>query len=248
MHDISQPLVALINNSEVLLRYARAVPSLAQLLRAYGQVLPQHERKRARELVEELPELARDIFDAAQVATAILRNMKALGSGSRFEDDPVADPIAVIGHALSIAKAEMPPRTRARYVGRNALPPVRIAPTDLFRVLVNLLVNGAQAIRRKGDGGGEIELDTVVADAEVTFVVRDDGPGMSQAVLKNATKEFFSTRSDGTGLGLSQCRRLVEVTGGRFAIDSAEGDGTTVTLSLPRADVAKEPTARRDVS
>jgi signal transduction histidine kinase len=65
--------------------------------------------------------------------------------------------------------------------------------------------------------------------------VRDDGVGMPPEVLNRAGTPFFTTRTDGTGLGLAQCQRLIGTAGGRFRIESEPGVGTTVTIVLPTA-------------
>lgn len=247
MHDISQPLVVLLTNSEVLKRLSSGVAPIRDLLRIYGQVLPQHHRQRARELLDELPDLANDFLEAAQMAVQISRHMKSLGRGIT-DEVAFADPVAIIGHALSISKAELPMGAEARYLGPRPLPAVRIAPTSLFRVLMNVVVNAAQALDRRGERGGRIEVDARIERRSVVITVRDDGPGMSPEVLAKATKEFFSTRSEGTGLGLSQCRRIIEGAGGQLQIDSAEGEGTIVRLTLPRGERVTEPPAQRSAS
>ncbi|MCA9423361.1 MAG: HAMP domain-containing histidine kinase, partial [Nitrospira sp.] len=68
---------------------------------------------------------------------------------------------------------------------------------------------------------------------QVCVRVTDNGPGMSAEILKKVGTPFFTTRSEGTGLGLNQCHRLVEGIGGSFAIESTVGEGTTVILKLP---------------
>ncbi len=66
-------------------------------------------------------------------------------------------------------------------------------------------------------------------------MVTDDGPGMPEEVLRRVGTPFFSTRTDGTGIGVSQCRRFVEGAGGDLKIGSIEGVGTTVSFTIPKA-------------
>jgi signal transduction histidine kinase len=63
--------------------------------------------------------------------------------------------------------------------------------------------------------------------------VVDNGPGMAEETLAKVGTPFFTTRKEGTGLGISQCHRLIGAAGGRFRIDSKVGEGTTVTVALP---------------
>ena len=69
----------------------------------------------------------------------------------------------------------------------------------------------------------------------VELSVHDDGVGIPADVLARIGTPFYTTRSEGTGLGVAQCQRLVGTAGGRFHIESEPGVGTTVTIMLPTA-------------
>ena len=68
--------------------------------------------------------------------------------------------------------------------------------------------------------------------ANVVFCIADDGPGMTPEVLAQVGTPFFSTREEGTGLGVAQCRRLVERESCQFTLASRENVGTTVTITF----------------
>ncbi|MEZ4446163.1 MAG: hybrid sensor histidine kinase/response regulator [Polyangiaceae bacterium] len=246
LHDLSTPLSSLLTNSEVLRRYAHAVPAIAELAKAHAYTLVKSERQRLQELVRDLPLLADDMFETAEVAVGIVRQMAGLVAGrSGSEEQAVADPVVITRHVMSLCRRELPKGARVAYVGPQPLPHVRITPTDLTRVLLNLLMNAAQALRRTDRvAPGTIEVDAVMTATSVSIVVSDDGPGMSPDVLDKATKEFFTTRVDGSGLGLTQCRRLTERAGGTLKLESRQGQGVRVTVMLPRLDVVKEPATR----
>ncbi|HJV37189.1 two-component system sensor histidine kinase NtrB [Geomonas sp.] len=102
------------------------------------------------------------------------------------------------------------------------------------QIFWNLMVNGAEAIA--GEGSIEVSADLVREGAQPAVVlirVSDNGAGMSPADVKRAFEPFFTTKRGGTGLGLATVYRIVDAHGGRVTIDSAQDEGTTVTISLP---------------
>lgn len=101
------------------------------------------------------------------------------------------------------------------------------------RVFMNLFLNAAEAMRERG--GGEIQLDVTVAGGEmVTVRVRDDGPGIDEAILAKIFKARVSTRNRQTGLGLHIVRSIVESYGGTVeAANREDGTGAVFTLQVP---------------
>jgi two-component system, NtrC family, sensor histidine kinase PilS len=107
------------------------------------------------------------------------------------------------------------------------------------QIFWNLLVNGAEAIASKGRiaiGADLPEGGTPGDPDQVRIRVSDTGQGMSPANLKRVFEPFFTTKKSGTGLGLATVYRIVETHGGKVSVASEEGNGTTITLYLPRAD------------
>jgi len=98
----------------------------------------------------------------------------------------------------------------------------------LEQVIWNLMLNAAQAM-----GAGTIVIDAVQNEQWVRVSVRDTGPGIAPELLGDLFKPFFTTKTDGSGLGLPICRSIVEAHEGTIEIASAPGRGTTVTLVLP---------------
>ena len=106
---------------------------------------------------------------------------------------------------------------------------------QLEQLLLNLILNAAHASR----DGAAIEVEMVDRADRLTLIVKDRGAGMPEDVRKKALEPFFTTKAKGTGLGLAICRRIAESHGGTIAIESHPGQGTTVTVELPRE--AKHP-------
>jgi signal transduction histidine kinase len=146
------------------------------------------------------------------------------------------DPVPVIRYALSVCQeTAMRAQGRLIYDGPAELPRVRLGSTEFAQVFINLVANAAQALVRKASRGGRVLVSAAEAGAQVRFTIADDGPGMSPEVLAKVGTPFFSTRPEGTGLGVAQCRRLIERAGGKLDIQSIEGKGTTVSFSLVKA-------------
>jgi two-component system sensor histidine kinase PilS (NtrC family) len=104
------------------------------------------------------------------------------------------------------------------------------------QVFWNLLVNGAESMT--GPGRITIEADvqrsgSVAEPDQVRIRVSDNGQGMNPDSVKRVFEPFFTTKKGGTGLGLATVYRIVETHGGRIAVQSEEGRGTTMTLYLP---------------
>lgn len=108
---------------------------------------------------------------------------------------------------------------------------------QLVQVVMNLLTNAADAVEANG---GTVSLVTMDTDKGVIVSVADTGCGMPESVREHACDAFFTTkpRSKGTGMGLAICRSIVAAHGGTMAIASAEGFGTTITLTFPRGKVS----------
>jgi signal transduction histidine kinase len=103
------------------------------------------------------------------------------------------------------------------------------------QVLINLVTNGLQAVAP----GGRVDLTITGNDAEAVALVRDDGPGIPSENLQRIFEPFFTTKppGEGTGLGLSVSRGIIDKLGGRIEIDSKLGQGTTFKVILPRKPV-----------
>jgi two-component system NtrC family sensor kinase len=101
----------------------------------------------------------------------------------------------------------------------------------LEQLLLNLLLNSAQAM----GPGGRANLTMEIDGADVCVVVTDTGGGISADDLEHVLDPFFSTKVDGTGLGLPIARQIAAAHGGSLTITSVPGDGTRVEVRLPMA-------------
>jgi CheY-like chemotaxis protein len=140
-----------------------------------------------------------------------------------------------------------------------AVPLLRVDKSQLETVLVNLAINARDAMPTGGTLTLATTAETVRAAGThaaglspgqyIRLSVSDTGVGMDAATLARAAEPFFTTKEvgRGTGLGLAMARGFAEQSGGGFAIESREGQGTTVTLWLPRTpEVVAAPARARD--
>jgi hypothetical protein len=101
---------------------------------------------------------------------------------------------------------------------------------QIHQVLLNLLLNGVQAC----DRGGKVVLQVAHNDDSAQLTVVDTGKGIPPEILTNIFRPFFTTKGNGTGLGLSLARRMVEGHGGRLEVSSWVGKGSRFTVMLPK--------------
>jgi signal transduction histidine kinase len=114
----------------------------------------------------------------------------------------------------------------------GVLPPIYCLPAQLNQVFMNLLVNAGQAI----EGPGEITLTTECLEpGNVCIRISDTGKGIPETSVERIFEPFFTTKpvGQGTGLGLSLVKDIVERHGGRIEVASQVGKGTTFTVVLP---------------
>jgi len=112
---------------------------------------------------------------------------------------------------------------------QGVAPPVMADPDLLRIVFVNLLVNSAHAMR----GAGVISVSVATAGEVVQVAFRDNGPGIPADIRNKVFTPFFTTKSRGTGLGLTTVKRLIDAHAGSVDIACPPEGGTIVTLSLP---------------
>ena len=126
--------------------------------------------------------------------------------------------------------------------------PVEADATQLETALLNAAINARDAM----PGGGRIILAThnLTDSGEVAIRIEDDGEGMAPEVIARAFEPFFTTKAvgRGTGLGLSQIHGFAAQTGGRTEIVSAPGEGTCLSIILPRTDKAATEGRESDIS
>jgi signal transduction histidine kinase len=116
------------------------------------------------------------------------------------------------------------------------LVPVPGDRVQLQQVLLNLILNGAEAMGSVEEGPRELLISTEQDQAGVLVAVRDSGPGIDSAHLDRVFDAFYTTKSSGTGMGLSICRSIIHAHGGKLWAKANEPRGAVFQFTLPRAE------------
>lgn len=135
-----------------------------------------------------------------------------------------------VEHAVMLARQQALSKPIEIHLEKNSeLSEVEHDSDQIHQVLLNLLLNAIQAI----DGPGKITVRIEEQDGSAAILVTDTGRGIAPETLPNIFRPFFTTKGNGTGLGLSLARRIVEEHQGHIDVTSTVGKGTQFTVLLP---------------
>ena len=117
------------------------------------------------------------------------------------------------------------------------LPAIRAVGDHVTQIVMNLLVNSADAMEGRSGSKARIDVSTHVQDGYAVVTVSDNGTGMDKSTLGRIFEEFFTTKppGKGSGIGMAVSKSLVESDGGMISVESEPGAGTTVMVRLPIA-------------
>ena len=200
------------------------------------QVIAGHTAMVRGALSPEHPE--RESLDKAIAATRRASDLSRRMLGLARQESAPAQPFdlnAVVSEVLELVTPSVPHHVRLAPELAQDIPPVFADPTDVRRIVLNLVVNAWQAI---GPSEGTVHVSTGQATtrARMPWIeVADDGCGMSEETRGRIFEPFFTTRPDGRGLGLPMVNQLVEKHGGQLEVWSESGKGTRFRVSLPAA-------------
>lgn len=211
-HELTQPLTALLSQSQAALRLAAPggdAQRLDEALRANVR-----EAKRAGEMLQRM----RDYISNRPSARL------------------PCDINAVVGDAAALSGADLAQRgIRLELDLERLLPQAVVDPIELEQVLHNLIRNAVDSLDRTAQAEKKIVIRTGTSAGQVVIRVSDTGPGLAPAVLPRLFEPFFTTKADGMGLGLSLCATLVERAGGSIRADAGATTGAAFVIVLPAA-------------
>jgi signal transduction histidine kinase/ligand-binding sensor domain-containing protein len=210
-HEVKQPLFAIVSNAQT----AR-------------KLLDRDEPD-----VDEIREALEDIASDGNRASNIIDRIRAL---VRKDHQPVSnlDLNEVARSASSFAEREIRERgIELRTEFAKDLPPVTGDPVELQQVILNLLLNGVQAMSETKTQSRQLALRTSAVNGSVQVAVEDHGSGVDDEKMKRIFEPFFTTKAEGTGMGLAINRTIVAAHGGRIWAERNKDAGLTFYFRIP---------------
>jgi hemerythrin-like metal-binding protein len=228
-HEINNPVGFVNSNLGTLKTY---VGQLLELIDAYEAGTVTDALRKESDLGflrQDIADLVKESQDGLDRVKKIVSNLKDFSHVDEAEWQE-ADINGGLESTLNVVWNEI--KYKATVVREfGTLPPVRCIPAQINQVLMNLLVNAAQAIEKQGT----ITLRSGVDGDWAWIEVADTGKGMKPEVQKRIFEPFYTTKpvGKGTGLGLSLSYDIVTKHGGSFIVNSKPGEGSTFRVTLP---------------
>lgn len=211
-HEINQPLAAVIANADACLAWLQRSPP---------------DLKAARRSVEW-------IIEDGKRASDVIRHVRALAKRTDIEMVPL-DANLVVREAVALVQREMASHAVSmRMELSSALPKIFGDRIQLQQVLINLIMNGIEAMEDVHDRPRELAIRSAADGEDAMLVsVADCGVGIHEQAIDRLFTPFFTTKSGGMGMGLSICRSIIEAHGGRLSAAPNQSGGATFQITLP---------------
>lgn len=231
-HEINNPMAFINSNLAMASEYVESFSDFAEQLRLSAPSEELEIAWKAADLdfvLNDFKTMLQESIEGAGRVTAIVKDLKDFSNVDRV-DEEIVDINSVIKSTCNVAHNELGTSIML-VLDLEILPKTRCQPGHLGQAWLNLLRNAALAI----DGQGTITIQTSSKDGRIMASISDTGVGMSEEVMNRAFEPFFTSREvgQGTGLGLTVSRDIIQAHGGEIKIKSKEGQGTTVSLWLP---------------
>lgn len=211
-HELSQPLTAIHSNAQIARR-----------------LLSENGQRRA-----ELEEILGDILADNVRAGKILHQLRALLKKDRVRLKPLKLNNLIRDVADLLADEAVLKKVKVSLHLHPAVPSVHGDRVQLQQVILNLMMNGFEAMRHAGTKVRDLSIETGMHGKEhVIILVRDTGPGIPLEQIDRIFEPFFTTKPEGLGMGLAICRSIIEVHGGNISVANNPEKGVTFRVVLP---------------
>jgi len=183
--------------------------------------------------------LANDILHEVDRLNNIVSNLLSLAQPAESKPEQIDIP-QEIDHCLDFIEAKAKSQNvRLETDFENDLPKLAFDPAELRQLLLNVIMNGLQAMPKggvlsiKAHKLAEANLDSTSGGKKILIEVEDEGPGIPAHLRGKVFEPFFTTKPGGTGLGLAICNSIVKRYNGEIWVDEAKNGGTEVKIALP---------------
>jgi C4-dicarboxylate-specific signal transduction histidine kinase len=219
-HEINQPIGAAITYADAGLRWLGAnPPNLEEARQAFGLILKSGVR--AGEVMDRIRALAK----------------KAPPQKGSLEINEVILEVIVLT-SREMEKNGISAQTQLA----KGLPAIQGDRVQLQQVILNLLINAIEAVSGMKEGPRELLISTIMNEHDdVAVSVRDSGPGLNSDSLERLFDPFYTTKSDGMGMGLSICQSIVEEHRGRIWATANVPRGAAFHFTIPLSQLQNEP-------
>jgi signal transduction histidine kinase len=164
-------------------------------------------------------------FEAAQRIHQLTDTFSSIGQQQRIK----LDVLELVSDALGTAGTRNPKRTETSLECASGLPKVEGNPVLLREALSNILANAIEAVTE----GGSIAIAVSQVGGAIVTRISDNGPGIPKEHLAHLFEPFYTTKPGGQGLGLFAAKHILEMHGGSVDVETKEGEGTEVKVTLP---------------
>ncbi len=238
-HEINNPMGFITSNLSSLQRYQDKLTAYIEQLESWLQgegsaaILEQMKELKKKQkisfVLEDIRDLIEESNDGAVRVRDIVQNLKSFSRVDQTEFTP-ADINECLESTLAIAMNEIKYKATVEK-DFGTLPLLPCFPQQLNQVFLNILVNAAQAIEKKG----EIKIKTRAEAGQVKITISDNGSGIPENIREKIFEPFFTTKEvgKGTGLGMSISYDIIKEHHGQINVESEAGQGTTFTIVLP---------------
>jgi signal transduction histidine kinase len=213
-HELNQPLAAILSNAQAALRFHASGKKDPELFREIFQNIVQDDKR----------------------AADVIRSLRSMVKRAEARKDPV-NINDVLREVIAITQGELTTHNiLIETLSDETLPSVIADKTQIQQVALNLIMNAVDAMAQSPPDMRRIILQTEQYDGFVRVGVQDSGPGIPAEQVDSVFDPFYTTKSNGLGMGLAVCKSIITAHGGRIWAENNPEGGATLSFALKVAN------------
>ena len=241
-HEIQNPLNFVINFSKMS---DKLLKDLTEIVDENKDKLPDDDCEEMDDILADLRENMAKIVEHGERAISIIQGILLVSRGKDSEFLPtdvckiVKEYVWLSYHAMRANDKSFNISIHEQY--ETDMPMMMVIPQDLSRAVLNVMNNACYAVWKRAQTAGidyhpEVSVNVKTEGPDIVISIADNGEGMTEEVKQRLYENFFTTKpvGKGTGLGMGITRDIIENKhDGRISFESKEGEGTTITFTIP---------------